>query len=234
MDEDRALRENRLRLLNRFVAAFADVADFGKMAKGTEVGDPCDFDDLVICENLLRRCLPSMLSATRWASRPRRWPVRLPPSSASRTACIEVSAEGSHVRRDQRVHRCAAALSTANSRADGRMLVFYTLVRCVSPRSLENYAASREDISGRRPHDRRYRRHCGRDRAHAFHEPGGICMTDQHYFRRIEAIEFTVAHDDGRNPRGALATPISSFSACRAPLRRLPVDLLVPAGLQGG
>lgn len=34
MDEDRALRENRLRLLNRFVAVFAHVADFGKMAKG--------------------------------------------------------------------------------------------------------------------------------------------------------------------------------------------------------
>ena len=34
MDEDRALRENRLRLLNRFVAVFEDVADFGKMAKG--------------------------------------------------------------------------------------------------------------------------------------------------------------------------------------------------------
>jgi len=34
MDEDRALRENRLRLLNRFVAVFEGVADFGKMAKG--------------------------------------------------------------------------------------------------------------------------------------------------------------------------------------------------------
>ncbi len=33
MDENAALRENRLRLLNRFVAVFADVADFGKMAK---------------------------------------------------------------------------------------------------------------------------------------------------------------------------------------------------------
>ena len=33
MDEDRALRENRLRLLNKFVAVFADVADFGKLAK---------------------------------------------------------------------------------------------------------------------------------------------------------------------------------------------------------
>ena len=33
MDEDLALRDNRLRLLNRFVAVFANVADFGKMAK---------------------------------------------------------------------------------------------------------------------------------------------------------------------------------------------------------
>lgn len=33
MDEDVALRENRLRLLNRFVAVFADVADFSLLAK---------------------------------------------------------------------------------------------------------------------------------------------------------------------------------------------------------
>lgn len=33
MDENAALRDNRLRLLNRFVAVFANVADFGKMAK---------------------------------------------------------------------------------------------------------------------------------------------------------------------------------------------------------
>lgn len=30
MDDDLALRENRLRLLNRFVAVFAHVADFGQ------------------------------------------------------------------------------------------------------------------------------------------------------------------------------------------------------------
>lgn len=33
MDEDQKLRENRLRLLNRFVDVFQDVADFGKMAR---------------------------------------------------------------------------------------------------------------------------------------------------------------------------------------------------------
>ena len=36
MDDDLALRENRLRLLNRFVAVFAHVADFGKMATGAK------------------------------------------------------------------------------------------------------------------------------------------------------------------------------------------------------
>ena len=33
MDEDQALRENRLRLLNRFVAVFANVADFAQLSK---------------------------------------------------------------------------------------------------------------------------------------------------------------------------------------------------------
>ena len=33
MDEDLAVRANRMKLLNRFVSVFKDVADFGKMAK---------------------------------------------------------------------------------------------------------------------------------------------------------------------------------------------------------
>ena len=33
MDEDQALRENRLRLLNSFVAVFANVADFALLSK---------------------------------------------------------------------------------------------------------------------------------------------------------------------------------------------------------
>ena len=33
MDEDPAVRENRMKLLNRFVGVFSNIADFGKMAK---------------------------------------------------------------------------------------------------------------------------------------------------------------------------------------------------------
>ena len=32
-------------------------------------------------------------------------------------------------------------------------------------------------------------------------KPGGLHVADQYYFQRIEAIEFTIAHDDGRNPQ---------------------------------
>ena len=33
MDDDLAVRANRMKLLNRFVGVFQDVADFGKMAR---------------------------------------------------------------------------------------------------------------------------------------------------------------------------------------------------------
>lgn len=33
-------------------------------------------------------------------------------------------------------------------------------------------------------------------------EAGGIRRTDEEYFERIEAMEFAVSHDDGRNPEG--------------------------------
>lgn len=84
---------------------------------------------------------------------------------------------------------------------DGRMLVFYTLVDRELSRKLATYAGGREDIvavdlmtdaigaiahmTGRNPSTK----------------PGGLHVADQYYFRRIEAIEFSIAHDDGRNPQ---------------------------------
>ena len=84
---------------------------------------------------------------------------------------------------------------------DGRMLVFYTLVDRELSCKLATYAGGREDIvavdlmtdaigaiahmTGRNPSTK----------------PGGLHVADQYYFRRIEAIEFSIAHDDGRNPQ---------------------------------
>ena len=87
------------------------------------------------------------------------------------------------------------------SRGDARVLIFYTLVDGDLRHALTEYAATKPRVtavdllteaigsiaklSGQVPSKR----------------PGGLHVADQHYFRRIEAIEFTIAHDDGRNPQ---------------------------------
>lgn len=87
------------------------------------------------------------------------------------------------------------------SRGDARVLIFYTLVDGDLRHALTEYAATMPSVtavdllteaigsiaklSGKVPSKR----------------PGGLHVADQHYFRRIEAIEFTIAHDDGRNPQ---------------------------------
>lgn len=40
------------------------------------------------------------------------------------------------------------------------------------------------------------------------HEAGAIRRTDEEYFQRIEAMEFAVKHDDGRNPAGLIDADI--------------------------
>ncbi len=87
------------------------------------------------------------------------------------------------------------------SRGDDRLLIFYTLVDGDLRHALADFAAAMPNVtaidlltdainsiaklSGKTPSKR----------------PGGLHVADQHYFRRIEAIEFTIAHDDGRNPQ---------------------------------
>jgi regulator of PEP synthase PpsR (kinase-PPPase family) len=60
-------------------------------------------------------------------------------------------------------------------------------------------------------------------------EPGLIHKLDEQYFKRVEAVEFAVNHDDGKNPRGyrsadvvllgvsrSSKTPVSMYLANRA------------------
>ncbi len=84
---------------------------------------------------------------------------------------------------------------------DGRILVLYTLVGEQLRRALADYVAAHDEVvavdlmtgaidamarmSGRAP----------------LAQPGKLHVVDQRYFRRIEALEFTIAHDDGRNPQ---------------------------------
>lgn len=82
-----------------------------------------------------------------------------------------------------------------------RMLVFYTLVDEALRVQLQTYVEEHPEIvavdllsaaisaiaevSGLTPSTK----------------PGGLHVADQNYFRRIAALEFTIAHDDGRNPQ---------------------------------
>ena len=84
---------------------------------------------------------------------------------------------------------------------DDRLLVFFTLVDRAMSEQTAAYIAEHDNIlgvdimtgaieaiselSGLRPTSR----------------PGSLREANEVYFRRIEAIEFTIAHDDGRNPQ---------------------------------
>ncbi len=108
-----------------------------------------------------------------------------------------------HVRSFEEVKRFIDEHGELHKRISGdeRLLIFYTLVDGDLRRALSEYAASKPNVvavdlmteamnaiaelSGKTPSKR----------------PGGLHVADQHYFKRIEAIEFTIAHDDGRNPQ---------------------------------
>ncbi len=84
---------------------------------------------------------------------------------------------------------------------DGRMLVFYTLVDAALARKLAAYAAQRDDIVAVDLMTEAIGAIANVTGLEPSTKPGGLHVADQYYFRRIEAIEFTIAHDDGRNPQ---------------------------------
>ncbi len=84
---------------------------------------------------------------------------------------------------------------------DVHLVVFYTLVDDTMRHKMVEYCSTNPyivavdligpaidalaQVSGREPID----------------VPGGLRIADADYFQRIEAMEFTIAHDDGRNPQ---------------------------------
>lgn len=114
--------------------------------------------------------------------------------------CIEVLPKATTFDEIQEFIEAHSAFHAQHS-GDGRLLLFYTLVNSDLAQQLASYAADHPDIvavdlmtdataaiaqmTGLAPSTK----------------PGGLHVADQYYFRRIEAIEFTIAHDDGRNPQ---------------------------------
>ena len=97
-----------------------------------------------------------------------------------------------------------------------RILVFYTLVDNGLSHDVHDFLESREDVvavdlmtnaihsiaemSGLEPADK----------------PGSMHVADRNYFKRIEAIEFTIAHDDGRNPQDLTKADIVLLGVSRS------------------
>lgn len=60
-------------------------------------------------------------------------------------------------------------------------------------------------------------------------DPGLMRATDEHYFRRIAAMEFTVDHDDGRNPQDLPSADIVLLGVSRS--SKTPISIYL--GLEG-
>lgn len=108
---------------------------------------------------------------------------------------------------------------------DDRLLVFFTLVDRAMSDQTAAYIAAHDNImgvdimtgaveaiselSGMRPTSR----------------PGSLREANEVYFRRIEAIEFTIAHDDGRNPQDLTQADIVLLGVSRSSKTPLSIYL---------
>lgn len=106
---------------------------------------------------------------------------------------------------------------------DPRILVFFTLVDRNLRRQLVEYAEDDDNLvlvdlmtdaveaisnlSGRCPAGL----------------PGSLHTIDSHYFQRVDALEFTIAHDDGRNPQELTRADIVLLGVSRS--SKTPVSI---------
>ena len=84
---------------------------------------------------------------------------------------------------------------------DDRILVFYTLVDAGLRRQLAEYAAVHRNVEAVDLMTGAIEAIAHMSGLSPSTKPGGLHVADQYYFRRIEAVEFAIAHDDGRNPQ---------------------------------
>ncbi len=113
----------------------------------------------------------------------------------------------------------------ADTLHDGRLLVFYTLVHGALRDEVSAFIKSQgnifgvdlltnaidaiSEISGLVPGS----------------SPGALRVTDINYFHRVEALEFTIEHDDGRNPQDLTKADIVILGVSRTSKTPLSIYL---------
>lgn len=145
------------------------------------------------------------------------------------------------LRRFSHVESTDAALEVMRAARDQPTMIIFTViipeVREVIRSRAERHGIPLVDIMG--PALAGLEEITGRE---ALLEPGLIHKLDEQYFRRVEAVEFAVNHDDGKNPKGyrnadvvllgvsrSSKTPVSMYLANRAiKVANLPLVPEVP------
>lgn len=84
---------------------------------------------------------------------------------------------------------------------DDRILVFYTLVDAEIRRELAAFVGRHPNILAVDVMTSAVDAIAEMSGMEPVGAPGALRVVDHNYFRRIAAIEFTIAHDDGRNPQ---------------------------------
>lgn len=84
---------------------------------------------------------------------------------------------------------------------DDHMLVFYTLVNTDVRNQVSAYVEKHDNIVAVDLMTNAVDAIAKMSGLSPSYVPGYLRVPDYNYFRRIEAIEFTIAHDDGRNPQ---------------------------------
>ena len=82
-----------------------------------------------------------------------------------------------------------------------KLLVFYTLVDRDLAHQLADYAEAHDNVIAVDLLTHAIDAVAKASGLDPLVRPGSLHVADQHYFARIEAVEFTIAHDDGRNPQ---------------------------------
>ena len=106
-----------------------------------------------------------------------------------------------------------------------QIIVFYTLVNPLLREQFEAYLAEHPTIIAV---DLMTNAIAAIERASGIsplHEPGSLRAPDENYYRRIDAVEFTIAHDDGRNPQDLTRADIVLIGVSRTSKTPLSIYL---------
>lgn len=108
---------------------------------------------------------------------------------------------------------------------DERLLVFYTLVDRDIGDKLRIYVTNNPHITAVDLMSDAVEAIAAFSGLEPSTKPGSLHVADQNYFRRIEAIEFTIAHDDGRNPQDLTQADIVLIGVSRSSKTPLSIYL---------